>query len=64
MTLIQLSKQELADDIEKYIDKRFKALMGESEAAHRDPNVAEMYMLEAWKYKNIGSEIVDWLRRS
>jgi hypothetical protein len=32
--------------------------MYESEAQHRDPQAAEMYMVEAWKMKNIGEEIV------
>jgi hypothetical protein len=44
--------------VAEYVDKRFKALMYESEAAHRDPLAAEMYMVEAWKMKNIGEEIV------
>jgi hypothetical protein len=44
--------------VAEYVDKRFKTLMSESEAQHRDPNAAEMYMLEAWKMKNIGEEIV------
>ena len=42
----------------EYVDKRFKALMYESEAQHRDPLAAEMYMVEAWKMKNIGEEVV------
>jgi hypothetical protein len=40
-----------------YVNKRFKILMSESEATG-DSLRAEMYMLEAWKMKNIGEEIV------
>jgi hypothetical protein len=47
--------------VAEYVDKRFKTLMSESEAQHRDPQAAEMYMLEAWKMKNIGTEIVGYL---
>jgi len=48
--------------VAEYVDRRFKSLMSESEAAHRDPIVAEMYMTEAWKMKNIGEEITEYLR--
>ncbi len=44
--------------VAEYVDRRFKTLTAESEAQHRDPQLAEMYMLEAWKMKNIGEEIV------
>ena len=48
--------------VAEYVDKRFKTLMSESEAQYRDPNASAMYMLEAWKMKNIGDEIVRYLQ--
>jgi len=58
METTKLVSQLVAD----YVDLRFKRLMGESEAQHRDPQAAEMYMLEAWKMRNIGDEIVRHLK--
>jgi len=49
--------------VQDYVQLRFRTLINESEAQHRDPQAAEMYMLEAWKMKNIGTEIVEHLQR-
>jgi|LakMenE01Jun11ns_1017448.scaffolds.fasta_scaffold7345660_1 hypothetical protein len=48
--------------VAEYVDRRFKTLMAESEAQHRNAPLAEVYMLEAWKMKNIGQEITEYLR--
>lgn len=52
----------VSDLVAEYVDLRFKRLMGESEAQHRDEAAAEMYMREAWKMRNIGDEIVRHLK--
>jgi hypothetical protein len=56
-----METQLVSDLVREYVDMRFKRLMAESEAQHRDPQAAEMYMLEAWKMKNIGQEITRYL---
>jgi len=48
--------------VAEYVDRRFKTLMAESEAQHRNPTLAEIYMLEAWRMQNIGKEIVTHLQ--
>ena len=48
--------------VAEYVDRRFKTLMAESEAQYRYFPLAEVYMLEAWKMKNIGEEITEYLR--
>ena len=49
--------------VAEYVDRRFKILMSESEAQHRNPALADVYMLEAWKMRNIGDEITEYLRK-
>ena len=53
----------VSEVVQDYVQLRFRTLMAESEAQHRDPQAAEMYMIEAWKIKNIGTEIVEHLQR-
>ena len=49
--------------VAEYVDRRHKTLMAESYAQHRNPQLAEMYMSEAWKMKSIGEEITEYLRK-
>jgi hypothetical protein len=53
----------VSEVVQDYVQLRFKTLMAESEAQHRDPLAAQMYVVEAWKMKNIGTEIVEHLQR-
>lgn len=53
----------VSEIVQDYVQLRFRTLMAESKAQHRDPQAAEMYMVEAWKMKNIGTEIVEHLQR-
>ena len=53
-----METQLVSDIVAEYVNLRFKRLIAEAEAQHRDPQAAEMYEREAWKMRNIGDEIV------
>jgi len=49
--------------VAEYVEKREKDHHYEADAAHREPSVAEFYNREAWKWHNIGAEIVEHLKK-
>ena len=62
MTLIQVSKKGLADEVEQYIERRVAGFKGEAEAAHRSQDLQDHYLDQMYEWMRVGREIVEWLR--
>jgi hypothetical protein len=53
-----METQLVSQVVAEYVELRFKRLLAESDAQHREPSTAEFYERQAWQMKNIGEEIV------